>query len=103
MMRVFVPMMRFLKINTAVIIPSVYDICGDINAAGRISGSILRKAGATRDEQKIAVASMVQSQECLSTFILGVVAFVYCGGHDVVVGVIVVFHVFDFCHLSFSF
>jgi hypothetical protein len=29
----------------------VYNILGDINAAGRIAGPILVKAGATKDEQ----------------------------------------------------
>lgn len=60
MMRVFMPAMRAIGINPAVIIPSVYNIFGDINAAGRISGPLLRQAGATKDEQKIAVATMVQ-------------------------------------------
>lgn len=91
MMRVFVPMMRFLKINPAVIIPSVYNIFGDINAAGRISGSILRQAGATRDEQKIAVATMVQSQQSFSTFMLGVVALTFSGVNVFAVVVIAVF------------
>lgn len=91
MMRVFVPSMRFLKINPAVIIPSVYNIFGDINAAGRISGSILRQAGATRDEQKIAVATMVQSQQSFSTFMLGVVALTFSGVNVFAVVVIAVF------------
>ncbi|MBX7020725.1 hypothetical protein EX238_20985, partial [Providencia rettgeri] len=74
MMRVFMPAMRAIGINPAVIIPSVYNIFGDINAAGRISGPLLRQAGATKDEQKIAVATMVQSQQSFSTFMLGMMA-----------------------------
>lgn len=91
MMRVFVPAMRYLKVNPAVIIPSVYNIFGDINAAGRISGSILRQAGATRDEQKIAVATMVQSQQSFSTFMLGMVALTLSGVNVFAVVVIAVF------------
>ncbi len=79
MMRVFMPVMRVMKINPAVIIPSVYNIFGDINAAGRISGPILKQAGTTRDEQKLAVATMVQSQQSFSTFMLGMLALGYAG------------------------
>ena len=38
LIRVFVPVMKWLKINPSVIIPSVYNILGDINAAGKIAG-----------------------------------------------------------------
>lgn len=91
MMRVFIPAMRFLKINPAVIIPSVYNIFGDINAAGRISGSILKQAGTTRDEQKIAVATMVQSQQSFSTFMLGILALTFAGVNVFAVIIIAVF------------
>src|SRR5690625_1845112 len=91
MMRVFIPAMRFLKINPAVIIPSVYNIFGDINAAGRISGSILKQAETTRDEQKIAVATMVQSQQSFSTFMLGVVALTFAEVNVFAVIIIAVF------------
>src|SRR5690554_3328324 len=74
LMRVFVPLMRRLGINSAVVIPGVYNILGDINAAGRIAGPIMVKAGATKDEQKIAIATMVQSQQSFSTLMLGLLA-----------------------------
>ena len=59
LMRIFVPITRYFGVNSAVVIPAVYNILGDINAAGRIAGPILKKAGATKDEQKIAIATMV--------------------------------------------
>src|SRR5699024_12483023 len=70
LIRIFVPVMRWMKINPAVIIPSAYNLLGDINAAGKIAGPILLKANATKYEQKIAVATMYQSPQSFSTFIL---------------------------------
>lgn len=74
LIRLFVPIMKWLKINPSVIIPSVYNILGDINAAGKISGPILVKAKATKAEQKIAVATMIQSPQSFATFVLGLIA-----------------------------
>src|SRR5699024_441245 len=70
LIRIFVPVMRWMKINPAVIIPSAYNLLGDINAAGKIAGPILLKANATKSEQKIAVATMVQSPQSFATFVL---------------------------------
>lgn len=79
LMRIFVPITKIFRINPAVVIPSVYNILGDINAAGRIAGPILVKAGATKDEQKIAIATMVQSQQSFSTFMFGLIALTAVG------------------------
>ncbi|CAM5787582.1 MULTISPECIES: hypothetical protein [Brevibacillus] len=77
--RVFAPVMKWLSINPAVIIPSVYNILGDINAAGRIAGPILMRAKATKAEQKIAVATMIQSQQSFATFMIGLIALAATG------------------------
>lgn len=74
LIRIFVPIMKWFKINPSVIIPSVYNILGDINAAGKISGPILVRANATKAEQKIAVATMIQSPQSFATFVLGLIA-----------------------------
>ncbi|MFC4409080.1 hypothetical protein ACFOZY_01380 [Chungangia koreensis] len=74
LIRVFVPIMKWFKINPSVIVPSVYNILGDINAAGKISGPILVKANATKAEQKIAVATMIQSPQSFATLVLGLIA-----------------------------
>lgn len=74
LIRCFVPVTKWIGINPVVVVPGIYNILGDINAAGRICGPALKKAGATRDEQKIAVATMVQSQQSFSTFMLGLVS-----------------------------
>ena len=79
LIRIFVGLANKLKFNSAVIVPGVYNILGDINAAGKIAGPILVKAGATKDEQKIAVATMVQSQQSFSTFMLGMMAMGLAG------------------------
>lgn len=74
LIRVFMPVMKWMKINPSVIVPSVYNILGDINASGAVAGPILVKAHATKDEQKIAVATMIQNPQSFSTFVLGLVA-----------------------------
>jgi hypothetical protein len=91
LMHIFVPLAKVLGVNGAVIIPSVYNILGDINAAGRIAGPILVKAGATKDEQKIAIATMVQSQQSFSTFMFGLVALTAVGVKAYLVVLIAVF------------
>lgn len=70
LMRLFIPFTKWIKVNPSVVIPSIYNILGDINAAGKIAGPILVKANATKNEQKIAVATRVQSQQSFSTFML---------------------------------
>lgn len=91
LMRIFIPVTKFMKLNPSVVIPSIYNILGDINAAGKISGPILVRSGATKDEQKIAVATMVQSQQSFSTFMLGMVALTAVGVNAFVVVVLAVF------------
>lgn len=79
LIRLMIPIMQLFKINPAVIIPSAYNILGDINAAGKISGPILMKSKATKAEQKIAVATMIQSPQSFATFVLGLIALSYFG------------------------
>lgn len=79
LLRVFMPIAAKIGVNPAVVVPGVYNILGDINAAGRISGPVLKKAQATKDEQKIAVITMVQSQQSFSTFMLGLIAMTRAG------------------------
>lgn len=74
LIRIAVPIMQWFKINPAVVIPSAYNILGDINAAGKIAGPILVKSKATKAEQKIAVATMIQSPQSFATFVLGLIA-----------------------------
>lgn len=74
LIRMFLPIMKLLRINPSVVIPSIYNILGDINAAGKIAGPILVKAKATKAEQKIAVATMIQSPQSFVTFVIGLIA-----------------------------
>ncbi len=91
MMRLFLPIGRFLKVNCAVLIPAIYNILGDINAAGSIAGPILVKTGATNDEKKIAIFTMVQSEQSFSTFMLGLGCLTLCGARVFLVVVISIF------------
>lgn len=79
LIRVFVPIAYRIGVHPAVVIPGVYNIIGDINAAGRIAGPVLKESGATKDDQKIAVATMIQSQQSFSTFTLGLLAMTTIG------------------------
>lgn len=79
LMRLFVGITNKMGMNSAVVIPGIYNILGDINAAGKIAGPMLKKAGATKDEQKIAVCTMVQSQQSFSTFMLGLLCLTSAG------------------------
>src|SRR5699024_5577077 len=91
LMRLFVPLTKLMKINPAVIIPSVYNILGDINAAGKIAGPILVKSGSTKAEQKIAIATMVQSQQSFATFMFGLICLTTAGINAFLVVFIAVF------------
>ncbi len=91
LLRIFIPYARKIGVNTSVIVPSVYNILGDINAAGRIAGPVLEKGNATLDEKKIAICTMVQSQQSFSTLMLGLLAFAIAGINSFWIVVIAVF------------
>ena len=74
LVRIFVPIMKYVGVNSSVVIGVIYNILGDVNAAGRISAPVLMKAGATKDEQKIAIATLCQAQPSFSIFMLGILA-----------------------------
>jgi len=79
LVRIFTPVMKYIGVNSTVVVPAIYNILGDINAAGRIAGPVLKTAGATKDEQKIAIATMVQSQQSFATFMLGLLVMSIAG------------------------
>lgn len=79
MIRIFVPLMKLIRVNPSVIVPSIYNILGDVNAAGKIAGPIMKQANATKAEQKIAIATMVQSQQSFATFLIGLIALTALG------------------------
>ncbi len=74
LMRIFVPIMKYIGVNSSVVIGVIYNILGDVNASGRIAAPVLMKAGATKDEQKIAIATLCQAQPSFSVFMLGILA-----------------------------
>jgi hypothetical protein len=73
LIRIFVPLMKYIRVNAAVAVPAIYNILGDVNAAGRIGAPILKKAGATKDEQKIAIATMMQGPSSFSIVVFGII------------------------------
>ena len=74
LMRIFLPIMKYIKVNAAVCVGIIYNILGDVNAAGRIAGPVVMKAGCTKDEQKIAVATLCNAPCSFSIIVLGIIA-----------------------------
>ena len=79
LMRIFLPIMKFIKVNAAVCVGIIYNILGDVNAAGRIAGPVVMKAGCTKDEQKIAVATLCNAPCSFSIIVLGIIALSRAG------------------------
>lgn len=91
LMRIFLPFCKLINVNAAVLIPSVYNILGDINAAGKIAGPILQKSGATKDEKKIAICTMIQSEQSFSTFMIGMGCLTLAGANVFLVVLLSIF------------
>lgn len=91
LMRIFLPIMKFLKINAAVVVGIIYNILGDVNAAGKIAGPVVMKAGCTRDEQKIAIATLTNAPASFSIMVLGIIALSTAGINPFPVMVVGVF------------
>ena len=79
LMRLFLPIMKYLKINAAVVVAIIYNILGDVNAAGKIAGPVVMKAGCTRDEQKIAIATLCNAPCSFSIVVLTIIALSTAG------------------------
>lgn len=71
LVKLFAPISKLLRINPTFMIPGIYNFLGDVNAAGRITAPIMQKAGATRDEKCIAIATMMQFPPAFGSFLLG--------------------------------
>lgn len=74
LMRIFVPIMKYIGVNASIAVPAIYNILGDVNAAGRISAPIIKQSGATKDEQKIAIATIMQGPSSFSILVFGITA-----------------------------
>lgn len=91
LMRIFLPFAKLINVNAAILIPSIYNILGDINASGKIAGPILQQSGATKDEKKIAIFTMIQSQQSFSTFMIGLGCLTLAGINAFAIVVIALF------------
>jgi len=91
LMRIFIPMMKYIKVNASIVVGVIYNILGDVNAAGKIAAPVVMKAGATRDEQKIAVATLCQAPCSFSIIVLGMMALSFAGINPVPVMVVGLF------------
>lgn len=79
LMRIFLPIMKYIKVNAAVVVGVIYNILGDVNAAGRIAGPVVMKAGCTKDEQKIAIATLCNAPCSFSIIVLGIMSLSLAG------------------------
>ena len=91
LMRIFLPIMKYLKINAAVCVGIIYNILGDVNAAGRIAGPVVMKAGCTKDEQKIAIATLTNAPASFSIIVLGIIALSTAGINPLPVMIVGIF------------
>lgn len=79
LVRLFLPATKFMRINPTIMIPAVYNIIGDQQAMSKITIGTLLKGGASRDELKIAVATMVQAPNNFSTLMLAILCIAGAG------------------------
>jgi hypothetical protein len=91
LMRLFLPVMKLIKVNAAVVVGVIYNILGDVNAAGRIAGPVVMKAGCTKDEQKIAIATMCNAPCSFSIIVLGIIALSAAGINPLPVMIVGIF------------
>lgn len=91
LMRLFLPIMKVIKVNAAVVVGVIYNILGDVNAAGRIAGPVVMKARCTRDEQKIAIATMCNAPCSFSIIVLGIIALSAAGINPLPVMIVGIF------------
>ncbi len=71
--KLIMPFAKVVRVNPTVFLPVIYNVLGDATAAVRITFPSLRKAGCTRDEMKIAIATMVNAPTAFSTMMTGMV------------------------------
>jgi hypothetical protein len=79
LMRIFIPVMKYIGVNSSVVINVIYNILKNVNTSKKITTPMLMKAGATKDEQKIAIATLCQAQPSFSVFMLGILALTLAG------------------------
>ncbi|MEL7623528.1 MAG: hypothetical protein AAGU12_08075 [Clostridiales bacterium] len=77
LMRLFVPLMKYIKVNSTIVVGVIYNILGDVNASGRIAAPVVMKAGCTKDEQRIAIATLCQAPCSFSIIVFGIMALTY--------------------------
>lgn len=73
LVKLIVPFAKVLKINPTVFLPVIYNVLGDATVAARITFPSLRKAGCTKHEMKIAMATMLNVPTAFSTMMVGLV------------------------------
>ena len=103
LIHLFRPISKLLNINPTFMIGGVYNFLGDANAAGKISAPIMRKANATEDEIKIAVATMFQFPPTFASFMLGISLLSVAGVNAFVVLIFSVFLPLFLCPLLLRF
>lgn len=72
MVKLFTPVSKLLRVNPTTLVPGIYNFIGDVNAAGKITAPILQDANTTKDEKKIAIATMMQMSPAFGAFLIGI-------------------------------
>jgi hypothetical protein len=73
------PVAKIFKLNPTVLVPAIYNILGDSTAASRIACPVMVKAGATKNEIQIALATLIQAPFTFSNIALSVMFLVAAG------------------------
>ncbi len=91
LMRVFLPLARKLGYNPTVIVSAVYNIIGDALAASRIAPPVMRRAGATKHDWLIAIATNMQPSGSFAVVVMCIIALGTAGINALLVVVCAIF------------
>jgi len=91
LIRIYTPIAKLINMNPTVMVPAVYNVLGDSTAASRIGGPVLLKAGCTKNEIQIALATLIQAPFTFSNIALSLIFLVAAGVNPLPVMILGIF------------
>lgn len=79
LIKIYSPVAKIFNINPTVLVPAIYNILGDSTAASRIACPVMVKAGCTKNEIQIALATLIQAPFTFSNIALSILFLVAAG------------------------
>lgn len=83
LIKIYTPIAKIFNMNPTVLVPAIYNILGDSTAASRIACPVMMKAGCTKNEIQIALATLIQAPFTFSNIALSVLFLVAAGVNPV--------------------